>query len=157
MHTELIFILLALSSLFFSVAIVLVGFLVVKPYLDKTAGINEMHTMNEKYALFTNINADDINEKLDKYFSNFVNKYVVYKFVSKKINYIKDAEVETMINDLTKLIAVDISELYIFYSKMSTSVTDQDSLLLYIRNRIQAETIDVVSGYNKANIDATKQ
>jgi len=156
MHTELIFILLCLSCLFLSGALVLIGFLVVKPYLDKIAAANDMHIMNEKYALFTSINVDDINEKLDKYFSNFVNKYVVYKFVSKKINYIKDAEVETMINDLTKLIAIDISELYIFYIKMSTSITDQDSLLLYIRNRIQAETIDVVSGYNKANIDAAK-
>lgn len=153
MHTDLIFILLTLSTLLFSAGFVIVGFLVVKPFLDKIADTKEMHVMNEKYALFNSIDINNINEILDKYFSNFVNRYMVYKFMSKKITYIKDAEVETMITDLTKLIAVDISELYIFYIKMTTSITDQDSLLLYIRNKIQAETIDAVSTYNRSNIE----
>lgn len=150
MHIDVLMI--CITILLAVAAIVVIAFLVVKPYLNKMSNNNEMHIINEKYALFNSIDSDSIAEKLDKYFSEYVNRYVIYKFVSKKITYIKDNEVETMVSDLTKFIAVDISELYIFYIKMSTSITDQDSLLLYIKNKVRAEVVDVVSSYNKANI-----
>ena len=150
MHIDVLMI--CITILLAVAAVVVIAFLVVKPYLERVNSINEMHIINEKYALFNSIDSDSIGEKLDKYFSEYVNRYVIYKFVSKKITYIKDNEVETMISDLTKFIAVDISELYIFYIKMSTSITDQDSLLLYIKNKVRAEVVDVVSSYNKANI-----
>ncbi len=150
MHIDVLMI--CITILLAVAAVVVIAFLVVKPYLNKMSSNNEMHIINEKYALFNNIDSDSISEKLDKYFSEYVNRYVIYKFVSKKITYIKDNEVETMVSDLTKFIAVDISELYIFYIKMSTSITDQDSLLLYIKNKVRAEVVDVVSSYNKANI-----
>lgn len=155
MHIDVLMI--CITILLAVAAVVVIAFLVVKPYLERVNSINEMHIINEKYALFNSIDSDSIGEKLDKYFSEYVNRYIVYKFVSKKITYIKDNEVETMVSDLTKFIAVDISELYIFYIKMSTSITDQDSLLLYIRNKVRAEVVDVVSSYNKANIDPQKQ
>ena len=155
MHIDVLMI--CITILLAVAAVVVIAFLVVKPYLNKMSTNNEMHIINEKYALFNSIDSDSIGEKLDKYFSEYVNRYVIYKFVSKKITYIKDNEVETMVSDLTKFIAVDISELYIFYIKMSTSITDQDSLLLYIKNKVRAEVVDVVSSYNKANIDPQNQ
>jgi hypothetical protein len=129
-----------------------IAYFIVRPYLERMAHNNEIHVLNEKYALFNSINADDVKTRLDKYFEEFVNKYIVYKFMSKKITYIKDAEVEQMVTDLTKLIALDISELYIFYIKLNTSVSTQDDLLVYIKSKVQADVVDAVSSYNKASI-----
>jgi hypothetical protein len=129
-----------------------IAYFIVRPYLEQMAHNNEIHVLNEKYALFNSINADDVKTRLDKYFEEFVNKYIVYKFISKKITYIKDAEVEQMVTDLTKLIALDISELYIFYIKLNTSVSTQDDLLVYIKSKVQADVVDAVSSYNKASI-----
>ena len=74
---------------------------------------------------------------------------IVYKFVSKKVTYIKHEEVNIMVNDITKLIAVEISELYVFYIKMIREISTDEDLISFIHTRVQNACIDHVSTFNK--------
>lgn len=128
-------------------------FIVIKhiiPYLNDKNKIREKEIKNKKYELFNNIDTEFINEKLDKYFEKSVNRYIVYKFISNKVTFIGSDETETMINDLTKFIAIDISELYIFYISMISAINTQEDLIRFIKNKVQNTTIEAVSNFNKS-------
>lgn len=91
-----------------------------------------------------------MNEELEKYIEKSVNRYIVYKFISNKTSYIGSEETETMILDLTKFITIDISELYIFYASMITSINNEEDLVRFIKNKVQNKTIEAVSNFNKS-------
>ena len=88
------------------------------PYLNKKNEIREKEIKNKKYELFKDLDIDIMKQSLDQYFEGYVNRYITYKFLAKKNMYINSEEVEKMVNDLTKLIYLQISELYIFYITM---------------------------------------
>lgn len=120
------------------------------PYLNKKNEIREKEIKNEKYRLFNDVNIEYIDEKIDKYFEKFVNRYIVYKFISNKVTFINGDDTEAMINDLTKLIVIDISELYVYYISMTTTIGNQQDLIRYIKNKVQNTTIEAVSNFNKS-------
>lgn len=128
-------------------------FIVVKqivPYLNDKNKIREKEIKNKKYELFNNVDTEFISEKLDKYFEKSVNRYIVYKFISNKVTFIGSDDTETMINDLTKFITIDISELYVFYISMISAINSQEDLIRFIKNKVQNTTIEAVSNFNKS-------
>ena len=132
---------------------ILTYFIVAKqivPYLNKKNQIREKEITNKKYELFNNIDIEFISEKLDKYFEKSVNRYIVYKFISNKAIFIDSDDTETMINDLTKFIVIDISELYVFYISMISAINNQEDLIRFIKNKVQNTTIEAVSNFNKS-------
>lgn len=120
------------------------------PYLNDKNKIREKEIKNKKYELFNNVDTEFINEKLDKYFEKSVNRYIVYKFISNKVTFIGSDDVETMINDLTKFIIIDISELYVFCISMISAINSQEDLIRFIKNKVQNTTIEAVSNFNKS-------
>lgn len=120
------------------------------PYLQKKNELLEKEIKNKKFELISNIDIEEINKKIDTYFDNAVNRYIVYKFIANKVTYINGDKVETMINDITKSIAIDISEVYINYISILTSITDQEELIRYIHNRVRNSTVEAVSAFNKS-------
>lgn len=120
------------------------------PYLNDKNKIREKEIKNKKYELFSNIDTEFISEKLDKYFEKSVNRYIVYKFISNKVTFIGSDDTETMINDLTKFITIDISELYVFYISMISAINTQEDLIRFIKNKVQNTTIEAVSNFNKS-------
>lgn len=109
-----------------------------------------MELKNEKYNLFASINTESVNANITEYFTNHIQKYIAYKFMSKKINYIREDDIEIMIKDITKLIYIEISELYIFYIKMIYSVNNDDDLLKYINLKVKEISIDLITNYNSS-------
>ena len=120
------------------------------PYLNEKNKIREKEIKNKKYELFNSVDIEFISEKLDKYFEKSVNRYIVYKFISNKIPFIDSDDTETMINDLTKFIAIDISELYVFYVSMISAINTEEDLIRFIKNKVQNTTIEAVSNFNKS-------
>lgn len=120
------------------------------PYLNEKNEIKNKEAMNQKYELFKTIDPSALKESLDNYFEEYVNRYITYKFLSKKIMYIKAEESEAMVKDLTKLIYLEISDMYIFYIKCNTSINDDEQLLQYIHNKVQNTCIEIVTNYNSS-------
>lgn len=109
-----------------------------------------MELKNEKYNLFASVNTESVNVNITEYFTNHIQKYIAYKFISRKINYIREEDVETMIKDITKLIYIEISELYIFYIKMLYSINNDDDLLKYINLKVKEISIELITNYNSS-------
>jgi hypothetical protein len=66
----------------------------------------------------------------------------------KQINFIRSDEANIMSREITKLVMIDISDLYIFYIKMIESISDDDDLIAYINRRVKRIVIEEVSHYN---------
>lgn len=125
----------------------------IMPYLNKKNENKEKEIKNKKYELFKDLDPDIMKESIDKYFKSEVNRYIAYKFIANKSMYIKTDEINEMIKDVTKLIYIEISELYVFYIKMTRSIDSDDDLLEYIHNRVQNICIEAVSNFNSTMIN----
>ena len=93
-----------------------------------------------------------MNGYRDGYFEKYINRYITYKCVSKKIIYIKQEDVDEMVRDLTKFISLDISELYTYYISLITDIDDEESLVKYIHSRVMNISVEAVLSFNNSNI-----
>lgn len=125
---------------------------ILKPYMDEKNRIREIETKNKTYELFVNIEPEAVQKELDTYFERYVNRYITYKFIANKVIYIKQDDIEKMVSDITKLIMIEISELYIYYIKLLRSIENNEDLIQYIYSRVSTITIDTVANYNSANL-----
>ena len=123
-------------------------------YINKKNELKEKEIKNKKYELFKTIDTEAMNKVIDDYFDQYINRYIAYKFLSKKQMYIKSEEMENMIKDLTKLIYIQISELYIFYISMNQSISNDDDLLEYIHTKVQNMCIESTMNYNSSMISS---
>lgn len=140
-------------SLLITAALLITFIKAVLPVINKRLDIKDKEVKNKKYELFINIDPDKIDEALNKYFETYINRYITYKFIANKSIYIKQEQVETMVRDVTKLIYINISELYIFYINMIGSVNgDDERLLEFIHTRVKNIAVETVSAYNRASI-----
>lgn len=119
-------------------------------YLIPKNNIREMEAKNQKYSLLSTISVEAVQKYIKDYIEEKINNYIMYKFISQRKNYIRDEDMETMIKDVTKLIYLEISELYIFYIKLIYSINDDDSLLKYINTLVKESAIELVSNYNSS-------
>ena len=79
-------------------------------------------------------------------------RYIAYKFVANKMTFINNDDTETMIKDLSKLIIIEMSELYLNYIKLVTAINTDEDYIRYIHSRVQNVVIENVSSFNKAQI-----
>ena len=138
------------------IAILIIAYLVwatmyiTKKYLIPKNELKELETKNHKYELLSTISVKAINDHITEYFTDHIQRYIAYKFISRKINYIREEDSEILIKDITKLIYIEISELYIFYIKMIYSINSDDDLLKYINSKVKEIAIDSITSYNSA-------
>lgn len=125
---------------------------IIKPYINEKNRIREIESKNKTYELFANIDTESVQKELDTYFERYVNRYITYKFIANKVIYIKQDDIEKMVSDTTKLIMIEISELYIYYIKLLRSIDNNEDLIQYIYSRVSTITIDTVANYNSANL-----
>lgn len=119
-------------------------------YLIPKNKIREMEAKNQKYNLLSTISVEAVQKYIKDYIEEKINNYIMYKFISQRKNYIRDEDMEIMIKDVTKLIYLEISELYVFYIKLIYSINDDDSLLKYINMMVKELSIELVSNYNSS-------
>lgn len=137
-----------ISVCLFIILVVYLDITTIKPYLKEKNEIKNKEIINEKNRLLATIDIEYCHRILDQYFSDYLDRYIMYRFISKKAIYIKSTEVDQMIKDLTKRIALDISELYVFYLTLEYSLTEDDSLVEVIFERLQELAIPKITEYN---------
>lgn len=131
------------------ISIVIVALIIINNYFKEKNKIDMIKAKNDQYSIFMQMDPEAILSTIDSFIETYVKRYIVYKFVSKKVTYIKHEEVNIMVNDITKLIAVEISELYVFYIKMIREISTDEDLISFIHTRVQNACIDHVSTFNK--------
>ena len=135
-------------ALIIIIGILIINFSTLRPYLITKNKIEDMRIINEKNILLANIDITSINEKLDKYFEDYIERYIVYKFIANKVVYINQDEVDEMVKDLTKRIVMDMSELYIFYLQLNTPINSDDDIISAVFTRVQELAVEKVSTFN---------
>lgn len=125
---------------------------ITKHYLEPKNKLEEMKIKNDKYNLFSTLSIEAINQYLDDYFERHIQQYISMKFLARKITYIKEEDCETMVRDITKVVALEISELYIFYIKMIYNISTDEDLLKFINSKVKIVAIEQVSAYNSSTL-----
>ena len=140
-----------LGAIYYVVTAVLLFLLLqfyIKPIIKRSLDIKEMKLKNDKYELFNTINTDTVNEILDNYVDKYIHRYVLYKFIANKIEYINKEDMEAMIKNVTKNILLDISELYVYYIGLITAIDSQVDLTSWVKNKVTNKCIEFVASYN---------
>lgn len=122
------------------------------PYLEEKNKLKSKEISNRKTEIYLSVPLDVVNKELDEYFQRYVNRYIAYKFVANKMTFINNDDTETMIKDLSKLIIIEMSELYLNYIKLVTAINTDEDYIRYIHSRVQNVVIENVSSFNKAQI-----
>ena len=135
------------------VVIFVIAWFIIKPYLEEKNIIRDKETKNKKFEIFNSVNIEDTTKNIDDYFEAYVNRYIIYKFASRRIDYIKEDSVELMINEVSKSIFFDIPELYVFYISLTRSINNDDDLFKYIYTKTKEIVIASVSNYNTSAIN----
>ena len=125
---------------------------ITKHYLEPKNKLEEMKIKNDKYNLFSTLSIEAINQYLDNYFERHIQQYISMKFLVRKITYIKEEDCEIMVRDITKAIALEISELYIFYIKMIYNISTDEDLLKFINLKVKIVAVEQVSAYNSSTL-----
>lgn len=105
---------------------------------------------NRQFELYANIDLEEIEKIVDTYFHIAELEYIKFHFTAKKISYITSAQQTEMIKAVSKQIAINLPESYLFYIKLLRNITEDEDLIKYIYERVSILSIDDVSEFNKA-------
>lgn len=133
----------------FCVVLLLIAFLILKPYLEKRNNINLMRVQNEKMDIMMKLDPKAAEDEIDKLVKNYINEYVFYQFIINDTKYIRKEETSIMIKSVIKSIMLELSELYIFYIKIIRDVSSEDDILNYITKKVKEHTLEFVTEYNR--------
>lgn len=123
---------------------------VIMPYKEEKIKLKEMEIKNDKYKLFCTIDANRSREYVDDYIEEYIHRYIAFKFIANKIMHIKESDINAMVRDLTKLIVMEISELYIFHINNIKAIDSDEDLVAYIHERVMNITVEQVTSYNSS-------
>lgn len=149
MITNMIFILIIVSMIL--AAFIWTVIYITDKYLIPKNNIKELELKNETYNLFAQISVEKVNEYINNYFEEHVKQYIAMKFVLKRQNYIKESECDILVKDLTKVIYIEISELYLFYIRMIYKINTDEDLLKFINIKVKNIAIDYIASFNSSN------
>ena len=117
-----------------------------KGYID----IRKKEVENKKMEIYLNISPELMEKEIDDYIEKYVKRYIVYKFMANKIIYINEEESEKMVKNITENILIEISELYLFYLRILTDISDDDTLIRVVNTRVKNKCIEQILNYNSS-------
>ena len=110
--------------------------------------IEELKTKNDLYRVYMDIDLVKTEEIIDNILKAYINKWVLVNIDAKGGDYIKDAEVQELIKYVTANFIAEMSDVHLFYIKCLTTLTDDESLIRYIRNKVKLLVLDFITDYN---------
>ena len=126
-----------------------------KSRIERYLDIKEKEVKNKKYEIYNSVNLDTVNDVIDAYIQKYVDRYVLYKFLANKVPYITEEATNEMIKNVTTNIALDISDLMLYYISLVVSYDTDEELIRFIKTRVTNSAIEYVTNYNATNIPAT--
>ena len=122
------------------------------PYLNEKNSIRKQELKIKEYEMYSKVDINEVSNIVDNYFQKYINRYITYKFIAKKKIYVKQDEIELMVRDITKVISIQISELYVYYIKFLQNINNEEDLIKFIHNKVSELTIESVSSFNNSNL-----
>lgn len=130
------------------IILVLIRQLILLPILKYKENIKNKELKIEESKLYSNIDINEVNALLDKYFDDRAKSYILNNFIKNKISYVNAEQKRAMVRDLTKSTILDISELYIYYIKLLHNLNTDDDLTSFIYAMISKYTEENVAALN---------
>lgn len=130
------------------IILVLIRHLILLPILRYKENIKNKELKIEESKLYSNIDINEVNALLDKYFDDRAKSYILNNFIKNKISYVNAEQKRAMVRDLTKSTILDISELYIYYIKLLHNLNTDDDLTSFIYVMISKYTEENVAALN---------
>lgn len=130
------------------IILVLIRQLILLPILRYKENIKNKELKIEESKLYSNIDINEVNALLDKYFDDRAKSYILNNFIKNKISYVNAEQKRAMVRDLTKSTILDISELYIYYIKLLHNLNTDDDLTSFIYVMISKYTEENVAALN---------
>jgi len=122
------------------------------PYLNEKNSIRRQELKIKEYEMYSKVDINEVSNIVDNYFQKYINRYITYKFIAKKKIYVKQDEIELMVRDITKVISIQISELYVYYIKFLQNINNEEDLIKFIHSKVSELTIESVSSFNNSNL-----
>lgn len=130
------------------IILVLIRQLILLPILKYKENIKNKELKIEESKLYSNIDINEVNALLDKYFDDRAKSYILNNFIKNKVSYVNAEQKRVMVRDLTKSTILDISELYIYYIKLLHNLNTDDDLTSFIYVMISKYTEENVAALN---------
>lgn len=130
------------------IILVLIRQLILLPILKYKENIKNKELKIEESKLYSNIDINEVNALLDKYFDDRAKSYILNNFIKNKVSYVNAEQKRAMVRDLTKSTILDISELYIYYIKLLHNLNTDDDLTSFIYVMISKYTEENVAALN---------
>ena len=120
-----------------------------KKWIDKIIDNRHIELDNEKYRIYMDISPNTVEEEIDKFIKDKLDQYMLENFIIQDIQFIKADEIEKMIKDLDKIVLLSMSDLYVFYCKLLTNISNEDDLIRFINDKVRNLVLAVVTEFNK--------
>lgn len=117
---------------------------------NKYIDLEKEKTKNKQYELYSNIDLEQVEKIVDGYFHVAELEYIKFHFTAKNVNYITSAQQMEMIKDVSKQLAINLPESYLFYIRLLRNIDTDEDLIKYIYERVSVLSIQDVADYNKA-------
>lgn len=149
MVNDIIMILLIFALFFIGITI---ASLIWRPIVLKYLNLKEKDQKLHKYELFNKVDLETVDKVVNDYVTSYIRRYILYKFTANKVIYINQEDTNTMIKDVTTNIALDISDIYLYYISLLQAYDNDEELLMFIRTRVTNISIAEVTALNAANL-----
>jgi len=144
-------IIVSISMIFFIsifVPIIIISLNIAKE-MKRNNDIKEKEVKNEINKLYLDIDIVKCKEIIDDILNQYINKWVLINITSRGDDYIKDQEIAELIKYTTSQFILEMSDVHLFYIKCLTNISDDDSLIRFVRNEVKFLVLDFVTEFNK--------
>ena len=117
--------------------------------LSRKNNIEENKTKNDLYRIYMDLDLVKAREMIDNLLNEYISRWILVNITSRGDDYIKDQEVEELINYVTSKFILEMSDVHLFYLKCLYNITDNDSLILFIREETKFLVLDFITDFNK--------
>ena len=137
-------------ALIICITLVVIFYTGINPMIKRYLTIRNKEVENKKMELYLDISPELMEKEIDRFIDDYVKRYIVYRFMSKKIIYINDEECDKMVKSVTENILIELSELYLFYLRTLTDIPDDDALIRVVNTKVKNKCIEQVLDYNSS-------
>lgn len=131
------------------ISLIFVSIFIINKNIDRKLDIEDHKTKNDLYRVYMDLDLIKIREIIDNILKEYISRWTMKNITYRGDNYIKDSEVEELINYTTSKFIIEMSDIHLFYVKCLYNITDDDSLVTYIREEVKFLVLEFITDFNK--------
>lgn len=111
--------------------------------------IDENKVKIEQNKVYMDIDPIKAKELIDERIKRYISKWILVNITSQSGTYIKDSEVDLLINHVTAEFISDMSDVYLFYVKCLANIPNDQALIHFVRNETKFLVLEIVTEFNR--------